>query len=253
GEIMISVRRKIAILVTAAIAIVAVAADYGTTARKAARFFAEREWASAGAMYELMLNERPTDVKTYASAIVAAYENADTVKAMQLFTRAQSNLIPFDSILTATRNASFSIGEPRLYEDFLCRTKDANPTLERVVDNYLLKYYLFRRDGEKIHDYAMKMSEGAPNRNDYYLASIKGRLRKGEISPATIEAFCADDHNPDDFESLVYLGVIAMQLAEDSPDRYDEFRSIALSALTAASGIKSTPKLREYISILSGK
>ena len=250
---MISVRRKISIVVAATIAIVAVAADYGVTARKAARFFAEREWASAGAMYELMLNERPDDVKTYASAIVAAYENADTVKAMQLFSRAQSNLIPFDSILTATRKASFSIGEPRLYEDFLCRTKAANPTLERVVDNYLLKYYLFRRDGEKIHDYAMKMSEGAPNRNDYYLASIKGRLRKGEISPATIEAFCADDHNPDDFESLVYLGVIAMQLADDSPDRCDEFRSIALSALTAANGIKSTPKLREYISILSGK
>lgn len=247
---MYSFRRKIVILTVAAVALSMVAADYGLTARKAARFFDNREWASASAMYELMLNEKPSEVETYALAIVAAYENADTLKAMNLFERAQANFIPFDSVLTATRRTSFAVGEPRLYEDFLLRVRQANPSIERPINAYLLKYYLFRHDGENIMKYAEIMSVGAPNAQEYVKAFNEGLRLTGRTDEMK---FIAGDSGemPESFDELVNIGVTAMVLAE--ADSTGETRRFALKALTAANKIKTTPKLREYITNLSEK
>ena len=49
---------KFFIITIALAAATAAAADYGLTARRADRNFAFGEWAQAGALYELMLDER---------------------------------------------------------------------------------------------------------------------------------------------------------------------------------------------------
>ena len=249
---MARLRNILAILVTA-VALTAIAADYGTAARKAARFFEFEEWASASAMYELMLSERPNDINTYASAIVAAYENADTTKALDLFTRAQRNLIPFDSLLSETRRVSFSIGDTRLYEDFLLRIQANNPDIARPIDNYLLQYYSYRHDNNNVVTYTEKLASSAPNKREFLLSQIDGLINVGNFSQARDVAKSIIDENPDDFDALVALGVVSSHLMNETADKNEaaDFRLEAMAAFNLAYLIHPTPKIKQYLNDLA--
>lgn len=247
--------RKTVLPAALAFALTALAADYAAIARKAARFFEFEEWASASAMYELMLAERPRDVDTYASAIVAAYENADTTKALNLFSRAQRSLVPFDSLLDATRKTSFSIGEPRLYEDFLLRLQTDNPSIARPIDSYLLKYYMFRHNAEKTLEYTEKLAADAPERREFLLDAMEGLINTENYSRAINIARRLINDNPDDFDALVGLGIIASLQIDRAKSASDAqaMREMAIDALSRANKLRSTSKLRELLTTLSKK
>ena len=75
-----------AVMVAAVGTAVEVAAvnPYPQLEAKARRFFAHGEWASASAIYDLMLEERPEVPTTYGEAIVSNAMRGDTAAQMRL-------------------------------------------------------------------------------------------------------------------------------------------------------------------------
>ena len=84
-------KHKLILCLLAAVSVIAHAADYGQVARKASKYFGEGEWASAQALYELMLAERPDSLDSYAHAIVASALMTDTLRMTDLLERSSAH------------------------------------------------------------------------------------------------------------------------------------------------------------------
>ena len=136
---------------------------YSRLELKADRFFNQGEWAQAAATYYQMLEARPDVAATYGKAIVANAVRGDTVAEMELMVKALNAKIPFDSVLSRVKSTSFQLGKSNLYGDFLLRVKEAYPWMRRPMDNYLLRYYTYRKDGAKMVEYSRMMLQGDPS------------------------------------------------------------------------------------------
>ena len=97
----------------------AVATDYNSLAVKADRFYQYDEWASALAMYQLMLDKRPDAADTYCHAIVAASMEKLPDEPMRLLEQSLNARVPLDSIYNGVQRLAFEQGDARLYEKFL--------------------------------------------------------------------------------------------------------------------------------------
>lgn len=194
---------------------------YAVLEAKAGRFFNNREWASAAAMYQLMIDRRPNVADTYARAIVSEGMRGRSVAQMEFFNGALQNRIAFDSLLTYVRNVSFECGSTDLYEKFLHTVNDSHAWMERVVDGYLLDYYSFRCNGPQIVTYSRKMLEGLPDNERYLLLLARGYLLQDDIDKAVDTYRRVIDIHPDCCDALLYLGNYyagrsdGKQLAED--------------------------------------
>ena len=65
---------------------------------KAERAFGYGEWASAAAIFDLMLEQKPDVPGTYGRAIVANGMRDATSEQMRLLSQALDNHVPFDSV-----------------------------------------------------------------------------------------------------------------------------------------------------------
>lgn len=123
---------------------------YRTVLRKADDHFANREWQEAVTMYDVLLERRPGRVKTYVDAVVASAMMNDSSSIMQYVVRSEMQGLSLDSLFTGIDVLSRSIGQSGIYEQVLLLVKEQQPWFTRVTNNYLLGYYVFRHDAEKI-------------------------------------------------------------------------------------------------------
>lgn len=184
------------------------AADPGLTATRAERAFGFGEWAQAGALYELMLAERPDSAGLYARAIVAASLQPDTLRAVELLERAMAHGVALDSVTSGVRTAAMTCGHTSVYADFLKRTRRLMPYMARAIDARLLDYYEFRNDGPQTVRLAEDMLRGLPDSVRYLSALARGQMLCGDARGAESTWRRIIALEPDNTEALRSLGVM---------------------------------------------
>lgn len=216
--------------------------EYAKIESKAARFFANEEWASANAMYLLMLDEKPRVASTYAKAVVVDIMAGDTLQALDMIPKSMEYQISIDSVLTDVKNISFSIGQSNLYEKFLLKIKKTYPWLARVADNYLMKYYSFRQNGPELIAYANTMLAGLPDNKTFLRMLAKGKLLDGQTREAVEIWQRIDNLYPNDYETILDLANCYDALGD---------KSEALKWMERARQIYPTPYVESRIATLS--
>lgn len=231
------------IVIASAIASAASSTPYDQLAVKAARFFSYGEWPSAAAIYSLMLEQRTDSVGVFGRAIVAEGMSGNRERQIQLLTQALNAHQPIDSVLTATEQASFAIGQTSLYENFLLTVKENEPWLSRVVDGYLLRYYSFRDNGPGIVAMSEIMLAGLPDDERFLYSLARGKLLCGDL-PAAIDTYRRIvSLNPEAYDALLYLG---NYYASDGNDPLQ-----AIDFLSRALKIRFTPYVDKKLKTLT--
>lgn len=216
-------------------------ASYERLQLKADRFFDQHEWTQAAATYYQMIEQRPDVPATYGKAIVANALKSDTVAEMALMVKALQAKVPFDSVLSRVRSTSFALGKSNLYGDFLHRVRVEYPWMRRPIDNYLLRYYTYRHDGEKMVQFSKLMLQGDPKNRGSLLSLAQGAMLCGDYEEGvqTYQRLLAD--NPKDYDALIALGNYYYLQGND--------KAMALEYLERAQEIRATP----YVQVLLDK
>lgn len=225
-------RRLILILILPLVAVSAMAADYYATAAKASHAYKTRDWPTAQAMYELMLDERPDSGSVYSRTIIASAMRSDTVRAMQLIELASAHGVSIYGLFDQIRNLSYELGKPHLYSQLLEMTAREMRWLSRPVDAALLEFYTKRRNGPMMIEYARRMLKGMPDSPDFLSALAKGLLLTGQYDEAIATWREALTFDPDNYTTLLELGNLL--LIQDKP-------SEGLPYLVRAYRINPTP------------
>ena len=216
--------------------------DYATAARKARRFFEHREWASASAMYDLMLDHRPYVADTYSYAIVSAAMRADSADEMRLLEQAMHNSIPFDSVMNGVFDVALASGNIETHEEFLLNAQQCYPWLARAIDRFLLDYYCFRNDGVRMVRYSNLLLEGLPDNIEFMTTLAQGYLLNGEADSAITIYRRVIELDPDNFNALVSVGNYCVSCINDAPeDCVPAIRQEARAMLQHAYALKPTP------------
>ena len=215
--------------------------DYDSYAVKAQRYFGYKEWASAGALYSILIADRPEVTDNYSHAIVAAGMLGDSIQQVNLTHIALTNQINVDSLFTSTERTSFEVGQTSLYENYLLLIRSDTPWLARVIDGYLLRYYSYRSYGPGIVEYSLRMLEGAPADDRFLMSLAEGYLLCGDITEAIDTYRLAAELNPANYRALLFLG----NYYKEQPD--DDSRSLARLYLQAANNLHSTPYVEEAL------
>lgn len=184
----------------------AAVSPYGVLQERAERFFSQKEWTQASAVYDLMLDEKPGVAATYGRAIVANGIRGDHKAQVALMQKALDNHVPFDSVFSRVRQSSFELGRTRLYEQFLTQVRNAYPWMKRTIDGYLLRYYAYRKNGEMIDCYSRLMLDGAPGNVEFLTLLGEGCFLQN-LPDKAVEAYEAVlAEAPDNYNALVTLG-----------------------------------------------
>ncbi|MDE6097675.1 MAG: hypothetical protein K2G24_02185 [Muribaculaceae bacterium] len=232
-------KRALLLYLMSAVAVLLNAADYHDVARKAGKYFGEGEWASAQALYELMLAERPDSLDSYAHAIVASAMMADTLRMTDLLERSSEHRVGIYPLFERVRDISFAIGHAPVYGSFLRLAAREMPWLSRPVDAALLEYYLFRNDGPMIVEYAGRMHRGLPQDTGYLVALGRGYMLCGDFDMAVKQWLAVLDIDACDYTALLYLGNYYADTG--CADKAVEYLGRAYS-------VRPTPYVRERIS-----
>lgn len=218
----------------------ATAIDYPAIERKAARFYADREWASALAMYELMLSERPDVTATYGNAIVAAAVTRQPSTEVALMEQAMRHRVPLDSLFSSVETRSFALGRADIYEGFLLLVKERQPWMTRNINARLLDYYTFRREPDKMIEMARLMLDGLPDSIQFLSLLARGQMMSGD----TDESLATYRHilqlDPDNYDALLELGNHALLQYEADPSDTASHDS-AITYLSRANALRPTP------------
>lgn len=218
----------------------AVGTSYNELKTKAERFFDQREWASASAMYYLMLDQEPKIAETYGHAIVAAGMRDDRQDQLRLMREATLAYVPFDSVFNEVERVSFSLGKTDLYEDFLLMVKAQDPWMTRTVDQRLMAYYSFRRNPQRTVEYAQIMLQGMPDDVGYLASLAQGQAGLGRWDEALATWKRILEIDPVNYDALLEIGNYNyMQWERDK--RCGECRAEALSHLDRAQQLHATP------------
>lgn len=211
--------------------------------QRADRFFKYREWASAEALYSVLIGETPDNTLFYGRAITSAGMLADSTQQLTLTNLALEAHVPIDSLFTSVERTSFSIGQTSLYEDYLLLTKAKNPWLKRVVDSYLMRYYTYRRNPDGMIEYSKIMLEGNADDQRFLNTLAQGYLISGRIDEAIDTYRHIVALNPQAYEALLYLANYYYERAAADPT------AVALAAdyFRRAQAINPTPYVQQRI------
>jgi tetratricopeptide (TPR) repeat protein len=235
--------RPLSFLLLCAITLTAIAATpYATLRDKANRAFKHEEWASASALFDLMLDQCPDSAQTYGKAIVANAKVPNEEAQARLLAMALDNHIPFDSVFSGVKTWSYNTCSPEIYENFLKNSRDSYPWMARTLNGNLLKFYTLHRNGEQMVAYSKIMLNGAPDNIDFLTTMARGYLLIGDTTDAihTYEQILAI--NPNHYDTLLWLG----NWYAGQPTAANQ----ALTYLNRANAIKSTPYVTTLITQL---
>ncbi len=227
----------------------AVATDYNSLAVKADRFYQYDEWASALAMYQLMLDKRPDAADTYCHAIVAASMEKLPDEPMRLLEQSLNARVPLDSIYNGVQRLAFEQGDARLYEKFLEDVGRRFPWMQRNIDARLLEYYTWRRDGRGMVEYASRMLQGMPDNINFLTSLADGYFALGQDREAVDAYTKVIALNPHNYHALLVLGNYYDNVSRQ--DRFnDEARVLARQYLERAQAIHPTPHVATLLTTL---
>lgn len=231
------------------VAIQSSATGYDLTRKKAERFFSNSEWASASAMYELMLAERPAVSSTYGHAIVSASLRTDTLDQMRLLEQAMHHSIPFDSIMESVHKVSLGCAHIQAYEKFLLLAKKEYPWLGRAIDRYLLDYYASRHNGAMMVHYSSLILNGLPDDINYLSLLAKGYMADNDISAATAVYNRIIQLDPDNYDALLAIGNYSYDISQNcsDPETIRKEKSRARTCLQHAYSLKPTPFVAQLL------
>lgn len=215
---------------------------YNAMAERATRAYDGAEWSSAAAMYELLLDMRPDSVDTYAHAIVANEMVPDTAASVDLVERAMSHGLGLAEVLGRVRADSFAIGQGDRYGGFLLRLRNAFPWMGRALDNELLHYYVFRRNGPMMVRYARIMLEGLPESAEYRSILARGYILGGNDAMAVATWHEMLQADPDDYTALLSMGNYYVTRGRDAE---------AAPYLRRAMAIRPTPYVQATLDSLN--
>lgn len=228
--------RITALLFSIAICFGAMAVNpYPQLEEKARRAFSHSEWASASALFDLMLEQQPRVPSTYGQAIVSNAMRGDTVAGMRLMEQALNNHVPFDSIFSRVRQWSFHLGKTHLYEQFLKEARRSHPWMRRAIDSRLLSYYIFRRNGPEIIAYSRIMLAGAPDNIEFLTSLADGQMLVADTQSAIATYRRILVLDPRNYNALLNLGNIYAAVDTDAS------RRLAADFLEQAYAVKATP------------
>ncbi len=188
--------------------------DIKVAEARADRFFHYREWISAGALYAMLLGEKPADATYCSRAIVAAGMLGDTIQQLRLTDQALDAHMPVDSLFGSVERTSFSVGQTSLYERYLLLTKQHSPWLTRVVDAYLMEYYAYRKDPDGMIAYSKIMLKGNPDDERFLYTLAQGYLLSGMTDDALGVYRHIVQLNPRSIEAILYLANFYYRTAE---------------------------------------
>lgn len=213
----------------------AISPSYSVLEDKAQRFFDNKDWASAEAMYQLMIEERPDDASLYAAGIVTAGMRNNEAMQMRFMNDALKAHVNQDSLFASVEKISFSVGNSTLYEHFLLSAADNIPWLRRAIDARLLNYYAFRRNAPMMIEYSRRMLSGMPDNISFMLTLAQGQLLENDVENAVVTYQHIVEKSPKCYEALLYLGMYYM-------DRYKS--GDTNSATYAAEYLRAANELR---------
>lgn len=228
------------------VALMSVAGGIQPLLLKADRFFNQEEWASASAMYDLVLEERPDDKSVYSRAILSAEMRGDTMSVVRLMNKSMDYGVSFDSIFAGVRRESFAIGHAHLYENFLLLVKQHYSWMSRSVDNNLMNYYAFRNNGPMMVKYSTIMLEGLPENIGFMKILAEGYMLEDKVTESIDVYKRILNIAPDDYESLLYLGNY-YSIASQENRSMTGYRMDALAYLERAYKVKPTPYVKNLI------
>lgn len=209
---------------------------------KASRFIEYKEWASAQAMLQLMVDESPYDPSVTGKAIAVAGLRCDSTEQLRLFQTAVKNRQPFEKVFSAVETESFSLARSDVYEKFLLMIARSEPWVARNIDSYLLKYYTYRSDGPGMIEYADRMLRGLPDNVTFLHDKAHGYMLTGEFQKAMDIYRRIIEIEPDNADALLSLAFYS----ETQGDR-----AAALSYFERAYSILSTPYIASRIKELA--
>lgn len=196
----------VAILLCSLIFSIKAQTPYIRLSDRATRAFNHAEWASAGALLDLMLEQKPDIPSSYGKAIVANGMANDSLAQIRLLTQALDNHVPFDSVFSQVQQWSFHIGNFKLYEDFLLQAKQTQPWLTRTIDANLLRFYAFRSNGDNMVEYAQRMLNGAPDNIGFLTILAEGQMICGHAREAINTYLRILQISPNNYNALLCLG-----------------------------------------------
>lgn len=215
-----------------------IAAADTSTIVKAERFYKQYEWASAAAMYYLLIDGNPENAGYYGRAIVSDGMRGDTAAQMQTMRLALDHHLTFDTLFSHVETESMQLGEADVYERFLLLLKEREPWMTRAVDARLMSYYAFRRNPGASVRYAETMLSGMPDDENALYILAQGYLGEGDLTEAMKVYERIISINPRSYTALLYLGNAAADAGDTSK---------ALHYLCKAEELKSTPYLSALI------
>lgn len=199
-------KRIFIVFLTLLSALTSFALDNATVRLRADRYFSQNEWPSASAFYTLLLEQDKECTDMFGKAIVSSLMIPDTAAVLRFTNDAIDRHVPFKSLFGTVKSESFSIGLENAYENYLILVKDNYAWMTRTVDNSLMEYYTFRKDGKNMIKYASIMLEGLPESVNFLSILAQGYLLDGQTDKA-VETYCKIlDIDATNYDALLYLG-----------------------------------------------
>lgn len=219
------------------------ATDYDQLQAKASRFYQYKEWPSALAMYQLMIDSRPSIPSNYCHAIVAA-GLSDNKDAQITYLRKSMDVgIPLDSIYNGVQSLAFAQGQAPVYENFLDNVSTNFPWLERNILGRLIDYYCWRNDADAMIAGARKMLRAIPDDIKFLTVLADGYFMNNMTTDGINVYRNILALDPDNYHALLVLGNYYADII--ATNRFDnESPVLARQYLSRAYAIAPTPYIR---------
>ncbi len=234
--------KKTLLTLLLAVISLSVSAETNPVLEKARRAYANREWASATALYGVYCDREPGLSEAYARRVVASELIGDTISSVDAIQEALNAELPPADLFSLLSTEAFAAGVPEVVPDVLERTRRRLPWMARPVDTALLHYYSFRNDAPATERYARTLLAGLPDDPDYLTLLAASCMAQGKEQEALETYGRILEKNPDHFDTLVLLGTYWLEEGDTAKAR---------QYLTRAEKVKSTPALRKTLSGLS--
>ncbi|MEG1643310.1 MAG: tetratricopeptide repeat protein [Bacteroidales bacterium] len=174
--------------------------------RKANDHFNNHEWKEALSMYEILLMEMPTYGQLYPPVIISCGKIKDYDKMISFVELSENSGIPLDSLFVNTFALSMKIDDTGIYEKMLITVKEKQPWFQKIVNNYLLKYYIVRKENGMALEIADEILSLAPSNIDIMINKARILTDSGRNDEA---ATCMKDvlkNSPEEEEAILFLG-----------------------------------------------
>lgn len=221
---------------------------------KADRFYRHEEWANALAMFRLILEEDPADMRTYGRSVAVYGAIGNAEEQILLLERTQSLGLPLDGLFDEVRKSAYEIDRPHILERFMLLVKERQPWLKRNINLRLARYYDSRNNAPKM--IAMSDSLLSQNPNDPSMLRVKarGRMLQDDYEGAVAVYKRILELQPDDTDAMLNIGIYYYN--DFSTNRLpldSEAAEEARRYLSMAFRLRPTEHLRSLLSALSAE